>query len=201
MDETKIELPAWIPWATTACLAALVGCLVELLFIERSRTEMLKEENLLAKASLKGAQNQLEVERIVSRREIEEMRESPGPRAAMLSAPNAGARAPDAPWGIVTWDPSARHAVLRFSGLAPPAPGRNYQLWLEGSGPGYPIWCGAFNATSSDGFPVDLASPAASGYRFIVLECKIGGSWSLEEEKAGGSIVLASLPEPGKISN
>ena len=60
MDETKIELPAWLPWATTACLAALVACLLELWVIERTRNQMLRDEALMADASLRAARNQLE---------------------------------------------------------------------------------------------------------------------------------------------
>src|ERR1035438_3088444 len=63
-DESRIELPAWLPWATTACLAALVACLGELWVIERARSQLLREEGMLTEAALKGMQNQLEAERI-----------------------------------------------------------------------------------------------------------------------------------------
>jgi len=74
MDETKIELPAWLPWATTACLAALVACLLELWIIERTRTQLLRDEALVGEASLRAARNQLEEERILTRREIEQLK-------------------------------------------------------------------------------------------------------------------------------
>lgn len=78
MDETKIELPAWLPWATTACLAALVACLLELWIIERTRTQLLRDEALVADANLRAARNQLEEERILTRREIEELKSGAG---------------------------------------------------------------------------------------------------------------------------
>ena len=79
MDETKIELPAWLPWATTACLAALVACLLELWVIERTRNQMLRDEALMADASLRAARNQLEEERIFTRREIDQLKAGGAP--------------------------------------------------------------------------------------------------------------------------
>ncbi len=65
MDETKYELPAWLPWATTACLAVMVACLFEFWTIEKSRSELLSEQGLLAESAAKAWQNQIEAERII----------------------------------------------------------------------------------------------------------------------------------------
>jgi cell division protein FtsB len=87
MDETKIELPAWLPWATTACLAALVACLLELWVIERARNQVLRDEALMADATLRAARNQLEEERILTRREIEQLKAGGAPSAKGQTAP------------------------------------------------------------------------------------------------------------------
>jgi hypothetical protein len=211
MDDTKIELPAWLPWATTACLAALAACLIELWMIERTRTQLLRDENLLAEASLKGAQNQLEAERIVSRREIEELRAAPGPNSApsvtLLLVPGTDPGDPVAqgrPWGAASWDAAGNRGTVRFLGLPAPGADRDYQLWIEGSGPGYPHSCGIIRPSSGfDGsyLNVSVSSPAPPGSRFLLVETAKGGAPTLDEARAKGSIILASLPEPGKISN
>lgn len=207
MDETKIELPDWLPWATTACLAALVACLGELWIIEKTRTQLLKDENLLAEASLKGAQNQLEAERIVSRREIEEMRAgSAANSVTFLATPGAGREDPfgmDPAWGIAVWNAAARDVQIRLAGLPPPNPDRDYQCWIEGPGPGLPVSCMVPSNTYDDSYrlAVHLQSPAPPGYRILLINGKKGGAATLEEAKAGGSIVLASPPRAGKISN
>lgn len=202
MDETKIALPQWLPWATTACLAALVACLGELWMIEKTRNQMMRDESLLNEAALKAAQNQLEAERIVDRRELDEFRSAPGPRVAFLAAPAAGepkTAGPGSPWGVVTWDPAATHAVARFSGLPALAPDREYQLWLGVPGPNPPVFCGAFHEDSAEGIPFDLRAPAAPGCRILLVDGQKGGAPSLDEATAGASIILATLPLPGKI--
>jgi Anti-sigma-K factor rskA len=203
MDEPKIELPAWLPWATTACLAALVACLVELWVIERTRTQLLRDQNLLSEAALKGAENQLEAERIINRREVDDLRAAPGPGAALLAAPEG---APEAEpgngpaWGVVIWSPTRKHALLRFAGLPAQAAGRDYQLWMDGPGPGPPASCGLFHADQANdkaGFALELESPAAPGCRFILIDGPKGGAPTLGEAKSGGSIVLAT-PSPAE---
>jgi len=96
MDEQKIPLPPWLPWATTACLAALVACLGELWILERARMRLMQEQVLLANAALKGAENQLEAERILDRREHAMERGED-----MSSFPRPQGRAPP----TQAWDP------------------------------------------------------------------------------------------------
>jgi hypothetical protein len=203
MDETKIELPAWLPWATTACLAALVACVGELWIVERARNQLERDERRLEEASLKAAQNQLEAERIVDRREIEELGAS---AAELLAAPGATADSPFAgrPWGVARWNGAAGTVLVRFSGLPAPASGRDYQLWIDGAGAGFPQDCGVVQAPQ-DGDPgalvVRLGGPVPRGSRILLIDGKKGGARTLAEAQAGGSIVLASLPRPGKITN
>jgi hypothetical protein len=207
MDETKIELPAWLPWATTACLAAMVACLGELWLIEKTRTQLLKEENVLAEASLKGYQNQLEAERIVNGREIEELRAASAAGAvAVFAVPGAGREDPfglDHAWGVAVWNAAAQIAHVQFVGLPPLGADRDYQLWIEGSGPGLPVSCIVRKDISDDScaVAVHLAQPVPPGYRLLLIDGVKGGAATLDEAKARGSIILASLPQPGKISN
>jgi hypothetical protein len=207
MDEPKIELPAWLPWATTACLAALVACLGELWVIEKARSQLLREESMLTEAALKGAQNQLEAERIVNWRELAGLREASGQPAvahvALLMVPEGG-HAPAPRFGILAWDPAGRRALLRLNGLSAQPPERDYQLWLEGPGPGNPADCGVFHAPPDDdgsGIAIRITGAIAPGCRFLLVDGTKGGARTLKEAESGGSIVLATLPLAENILN
>ena len=209
MNESRIELPAWLPWATTACLAALVACLGERWAIEKARSELLREEGMLTEAALKGMQNQLEAERIVNRSEIAGLRAASGRpaalHAALLLAPaGSPARPPTPPFGVVAWDPEGRRALAMFNGLPAQAPDRDYQLWLEGPGPGNPADCGVFHAPADNGgsgILIKINGSMGPGCRFLLVDGAKGGARTLGEAEAGGPIVLATLPLGEKILN
>jgi len=55
----KTPLPQWLPWATTACLAALVACLGELWILEKARIQLLHDENQMTEAALKAPRTSL----------------------------------------------------------------------------------------------------------------------------------------------
>jgi hypothetical protein len=200
MDPSKFALPAWLPWATAACLAGLVACLGELWMIERTRNQLMLDEKLLREASLEITQNQLEAERIIDRREMEQLRAAPVPELAFLAPPHAAPGARSA-WGVVTWDPTQRHGMLRFAGLPPAAADRRYEVWLEGPTPDSSQLCGTSMTDSADGLPIDLPSPVAPGYRILLIYGKKEGYPNLAETMAQGLIVLATPTPPGKISN
>jgi hypothetical protein len=208
MDETKIEIPGWLPWATTACLAALVACLGELLVVEKARNQLQRDQGLLADTAVKGMENQLEAERIVSRRALEAAGRPAGSVAGLqviLLSPPAGmpppGRAPAA--GAVVLDAAGRRALVRLSGAPQQDPGLCYELWIEGPGPGYPADCGAFRTAARDddpAAPIDLPAPFAPGCRFVLVEVPSGGTRPPAGAGPSGPIVLASDPAGGKIS-
>jgi hypothetical protein len=210
MDETKIELPAWLPWATTACLAALVACLCELWIIERTRTQILKDENLMADATLKSTQNQLEAEKIENARVIEELKSVAGPQgpgeAALLIAPGADPADPlpsGQPWGAAGWNFATQTGCFRFVDLPALGADRDYQLWIDASGDEYPKGV-VIEGTRGDDWAVITIRPAKqlpTVHRFLVVNTAKGGARTLKEALAGGSIILASLPLSPKISN
>jgi Anti-sigma-K factor rskA len=205
MDEPKIEIPPWLPWATTACLAALAACFIELWMVERARNQLLRDESQLSATAMMGIGNQLEAERIISRREIATLRPAPGSQGALRVALLAPApQGSPAAMGALAWDPAEGSGVLRFSGLPPQAPGRDYELWLDGAGPHRPARCALFHADAGNGEaavrmpPGDAAAPED---RFLLIDGARGGSQSLAEAQARGSIVLATPLAAGRISN
>jgi hypothetical protein len=210
MDESKTPLPQWLPWATTACLAALVACLGELWILEKARIQLLHDENQMTEAALKGAENQLEAERIVERRELS-LAQSGGAgqidfHVALLSPPRTGGHSADAgagaPWGVVIWESTGNRGVLKVEGLADLGAGGDYQLWLEGATADSPKAWATFEASPegmADGIALNLTSPVAPGSRFLLIQGRKGGWRTLLEARASGSIVLATLPYTGKI--
>jgi hypothetical protein len=206
MDESRFELPAWLPLATTACLAALVACLGELWIIEKMRSRLARDQGALAEAALKAAENQLEAERIIDQGERERLR-GPAPavsgiRVALLLPPDgAPAQAERPSLGAVAWDPSGARGEVAIARSPQPPAGIVFELWREG--PDGSDDCGAV-AVHSGQDPVArairLTRPVASGSRFVLIEERTGGSRTLEEAKAGGPIVLATPPIDGNIS-
>jgi hypothetical protein len=207
MEETKIALPAWLPWATTACLAAMVACLVELWVIEKSRYQLLKEESLLAESEMKAMDNQLAAERIVHRREMENLKAATEPRGTLqvvlLEPVGPGAAPTPGPaCGVVIWDPSDGTGRIRLAGAQPQGPERDYQLWILGPGPLGPKSCGIFHAVSAHQeaeIRIEPALASAPGPRFFLVEVAKGGAQTLEDAESHGPIVLASAIPAGRI--
>ena len=208
MDESKIELPAWLPWATTACLAALVACLGELWMIERTRTQLLRDRSLLDDAALQGAENQIEAERIVGDRALEQMRLASAPAAGLrvillLPPGDMPAKEPGPPAAALVLDAEGKRGLIRLSGASDGDRGREYRLWLEGPGTDYPADCGVFRAAATDAgsaMPLELAAPIEPGCRFVLVGADGEGSRAPRVEGAAGPIVLASPPFTGRIS-
>jgi hypothetical protein len=204
MEQPKIELPAWLPWATTACLAALTACLGELWMIEKARTHFLREQGQLSQAALRATQNELDAERILEKRAVESLRAggaSPGAQVLLLAPPGGpGAGRPAA--GAVVVDPSDGSGLVALSGAPAQPEGRDYQLWLEGPAPGLGAPCGVFHGAAGDGQPparISARLPLQPGWRLLLIEGTKGGERTLEEAKARGSIVLATSPFTRRI--
>ncbi len=206
MDESKFEIPAWLPWATTACLAALVACLGELLIVDKARNQLSRDQGLLADAAIKGMENQMEAERIVSARALAAAGQPAGSveglQVILLSPPigeTAEARAPAA--GAVVLEAAGGRALATLAGGQQSDPGRQYDLWLEDSGSGHPSFCCALGRASlgdTPAMPFKLTAPLAPGFRFIVVSRPEGAARAPDGAETPGPIVLASTPVAGK---
>jgi hypothetical protein len=123
-----------------------------------------------------------------------------------LAAPGAGREDPfglEHAWGIAVWNAAAQSVHIRFAGLPPLDPDRDYQCWIVGPDPGLPVSSILRSNVYDDSYAlaVHLRSPAPPGYRILLIDGAKGGAATLEEAKARGSIILASPPQAGKISN
>lgn len=195
MDEPKYELPAWLPWATTACLAALVACLVELWTIERSRGELLSEQAQLAASAATAAQNQLEAERILDARQLQDLGAGADPAGALQVMLLEPADSDSAARAVAVLDPTSGRGQLRLFGTPGEPAERDYEVWVEGPGPGRPTCCGVFHSDqAANGDPVAIKADIVPGSWLVLIDGPKGGSSSLEAVMAKSSIVLASTP-------
>ncbi|HZZ17740.1 MAG TPA: anti-sigma factor [Opitutaceae bacterium] len=201
MDEPNIAVPAWIPWATTAVLAALLACVGELWQLEKAKSQLLRDEASLSDSTLKDVQNRLEAEQIVSKRALGML--GGGINVEVLSFREKPSRT----CGTVVWNTSSARGALVLFNLPKRPPGGAYQLWMLDVGIGkraHPASCGVFEVPGPAGSfrtNIDIAAPGSEGLRFILVYGKKGGSQTLDEAAGRGSIVLASPGWDGKIAN
>ena len=199
MDQPKIELPTWLPWATTACLAALVACLCELWLSEKARTRFLWVQVQLTNASARSAQNEIDAERIVEQRAVESLRSGAGARSLLVysMAPPDATAAHSPSSGALVLDPSDGSGLVAVTGDPEQPMERDYQIWLERAGTGPALPCGVFHGLADSGRPAApfrVALPLEPGWRLVVVDGAKGGARTLDEAKAHGSIILATPP-------
>ena len=134
--------------------------------MEKARTRLIQEQNLLAQAALKGSENQLEAERILGRRERERYAAAwgtePESRVLLLSSLSPPSQM-TSPVGAIALAPGGGAGLLWASNVPAEHPDRDFQLWLLGEGPLYPADCGTFHAfpRGDRAVPVQLAAPVA----------------------------------------
>jgi hypothetical protein len=205
MDQPKLELPAWLPWATTACLAALVACLGELWFIEKARARFLREQVELNDDAARSARNELAAERILEQRAVDDLRSGVVARTPLVlaMAPTEPAAADAPASGAVVLDPSDGSGLAAVFGGREQPPGRDYQMWLERGSAGPALPCGVFHGpagSAGQAAPFRVPLPIEPGSRLVVVDGAKGGARTLDEARAQGSIILATPPFALRIS-
>jgi Anti-sigma-K factor rskA len=204
MDLSKLELPELLRWATTVVLAAMTACLAELWTVQKERNEVLRDQSVLTETALKTVEDQLEAERIVSRREAEHARDGGKPRegysVAPLLPPGSSADADPSlrsACGVVVWSADGRRGLVSLSGLPTDPLDRDLQLWMVGRPGTLPRSCGVFKqpvGADSRPLPLGLSAPVAPGCRFLLIRGKVGGAPTLSAAEIAGSIILATPP-------
>jgi anti-sigma-K factor RskA len=165
-----------LPWALAACLA--IACVV--LGLERTRLQKKYAQigqELLA-VQQKDAQVEDELAILQKKNVLAEV------KIATLKAQVAAYETASA---VVVWDKDQKNGVLQLDKLPPPAPGKDYQLWVIDPKIAVPVSAGIL-AVPNDGLirasfrPV---SPIESAAAFAISVEKAGGA-----SKPEGQIIL-----------
>ena len=158
----KIVRPifSWVPWA---CAALLLGCCVVLAWNHQTLTRQVARLAQLDRSASATAHTGPDVFSQVAFCELEPTPDAPvRPRAAVL------------------WDAAERKGVLRISELAPPAAGKDYQLWAVKAGSKQPVNAGVVHLDAVGHADVSFQPDTIPGDNQVV-------ALALSVEKAGGS--------------
>ncbi len=159
------RLPHWTGWAAAVCFIVATGYFAVANFNTRSQANLLRESERLARIESGNLSNLLEAERLISRQQIADLKNSQADVATLgtrLNAERASATAqiadlkqqnaladlkidslaslvtgtPDAR-AIAVWNPHTQEGVLTVTKLPALPEGKDYQLWVVD--PQYPI--------------------------------------------------------------
>jgi anti-sigma-K factor RskA len=165
-----------IPWALAACLA--IGCIV--LSLERTRLQEKTEQMNREFVTLQQTNTRIgeELATLEKRNVLAQI------RIATLKSQVAAYAAATA---VVVWDKDHRRGVLQLDKLPPPAPGKDYQLWVIDPKITQPVSAGVL-AVPNDGLirtSFDTVTPVESAAAFAISVEKAGGS-----SKPEGLVIL-----------
>jgi anti-sigma-K factor RskA len=157
-----------VPWALAACLA--IACVV--LGLERTRlqkeTEQVGQELLTLQQ--KNARVEAELGMLQKKNVLAEV------KIATLKAQVAAYETASA---VVVWDKNQKNGVLQLDKLPPPAPGKDYQLWVIDPKIPQPVSAGVL-AVPNDGLIRTSFHPSAP--------IESAGAFAISVEKAGGAL-------------
>jgi anti-sigma-K factor RskA len=165
-----------VPWALAACLA--IACVV--LALERSRLQEKTEKIDRELATLQQTNTRIgeELAILQKRNVLAEI------KIATLKSQIAAYAAATA---VVVWDKDQKRGVLQLDKLPPPAPGKDYQLWVIDPKITQPVSAGVL-AVPNDGLirtSFDTVTPVESAAAFAISVEKAGGS-----HKPEGQVIL-----------
>jgi anti-sigma-K factor RskA len=165
-----------IPWAIAACLA--IACAV--LALERTRLQEKTEQIDRELVSLQQANARIgeELAILQKRNVLAEI------KIATLKSQVAAYAAATA---VVVWDKDHKRGVLQLDKLPPPAPGKDYQLWVIDPKITQPVSAGVLTVPN-DGLirtSFDTVTPVESAAAFAISVEKAGGS-----PKPEGQVIL-----------
>lgn len=191
----------WLPLAAAAAGVVAVVWFAQLLHLSRSESALLRDELALADAMLRSARQQLEAERLIAGRQLQqatatiariegEMR-AQGDLARFKIATLASllGNSPQA-LAVAVWDPNAQEGILSVEKLPALAPDQDYQLWVIDPQYPIPVDGGVFSVDPETGvarYPFKAGKPIKTVAKFAVSRERKGGV-----PKAEGPMVLIS---------
>ena len=194
-------LTFWLPLAGAAGFALVAVWFAQLHIIGRGENSLLREQLALADASLRSARNQLEAERLLANRQLNDatktianldrqMREQ-GDLARFKIATLASllGNSPQA-LAVAVWDPNAQEGILSVEKLPALAADKDYQLWVIDPQYPIPVDGGVFSVDPQTGvarYQFKAGKPVKTVAKFAVSLERKGGV-----PKAEGPMVLIS---------
>ncbi len=194
-------LTFWVPLAVAAAGVFATVWFAQLLFVSRSENALLRQELALADATLRSTRQQLEAERLVAGRQLQnaaadfariegEMR-AQGDLARFKIATLASllGNTPQA-LAVAVWDPNAQEGILSVENLPALAPDKDYQLWVIDPQYPIPVDGGVFSVDPQTGvarYQFKAGKPVKTVAKFAVSLERKGGV-----PKAEGPMVLIS---------
>ena len=188
-----------LPWAAAAGFALLATWFGQRYFVSRTEADLLKTEQQLADYALRSARNQLEAERIVSRRQLENAttqiaaldarlkREADLANFKITTLASMLNNSPQAV-AVAVWNPLKQEGVLQVAKLPALAADKDYQLWVVDPQYPNPVDGGVFTVDPQTGearMQFKAKQPVATVAAFAVTLERKGGV-----PKAEGPFVL-----------
>ena len=157
-----LSFPLWLALATAACFAVMAVYFGQSFLTERTLNSAFRDQQVLADLSLRSAKNQLAAERLISQRELADIKASASESARLIASLESRlaestrqliAQGSLADYKIATfasllgnspqaaavavWNPASQEGVLTVQKLPVLASDKDYQLWVVD--PQYPI--------------------------------------------------------------
>ncbi len=194
-------LTFWLPLAAAAAGAVATVWFAQLLFVTRGENALLREELALADATLRSSRQELEAERLIAGRQLQdasamiarvegELR-TQGDLARFKIATLASllGNTPQA-LAVAVWDPNAQEGILSVENLPALAADKDYQLWVIDPQYPIPVDGGVFSVDPQTGvarYQFKADKPVKTVAKFAVSLERKGGV-----PKAEGPMVLIS---------
>lgn len=185
-----VRVSGWTGWLAAVVAALGAAWLAQIGLRLRSELIAAREEAALTQVEAQSTRNLLEAERLVSERQIAELRAAREQLASPERAPDLdrlliqtlsaeSGEAPDAR-GTVVWSPDHQAGLLVISGLPALRGEQTYRLWLFAAPYSDPVDAGTFVVDAQTGqarHRFRATTPADKPDRFIVTrETNDGGS-------------------------
>lgn len=192
--------PGWLIWLAAAGFAVVAALFAQRYLSARSELVAAREEAALTRVDAQSTRNLLEAERLLSQRQLADLRSARQQLAALerasdlehLAILTLSPRLEDAPQarGIAVWSGDKQEGVLVVS-LLPPLPAdKRYRLWIIDPQYPVPVDAGDFAVDPKTGaarHTFKSGQPIAAAERFVVsLEPKDGAT------KPEGPVLLAT---------
>lgn len=194
-------LTFWLPLAAAAGFALVAVWFAQLHLVSRSENSLLHEQLALADASLRSARNQLEAERLLANRQLNDATQAIASLDRQLREQGDLARfkiatlasllgnSPQA-LAVAVWDPNAQEGILSVEKLPALAADKDYQLWVIDPQYPIPVDGGVFTVDPQTGvarYQFKAGKPVRTVAKFAVSLERKGGV-----PKAEGPMVLIS---------